>query len=85
MQSIAYPQSVKLLYGSIKLPKIGEVEAKLHRSFDGMLKTVTVSMSCTGKYYAALLFDDRLPDAAIVNGGKAVGIDLGLSPNSNYQ
>jgi len=65
LQSIQYPQSVKLLDGAIKLPKIGEVEAKIHRSFEGKLKTVTISMSCTGKYYAALLFDDELPDIAI--------------------
>ena len=79
LQSIQYPQSVKLLDGVIKLPKIGEVEAKLHRTFDGVLKTVTVSMTCTGKYYAALLFDDGLPNAVIVTQGKAVGVDLGLS------
>lgn len=78
-QSIQYPQSVKLLNGAIKLPKIGEVEAKLHRSFNGALKTVTVSMTCTGKYYAALLFDDGLPNALAQNDGKVIGLDLGLS------
>ena len=79
-QSIQYPQSVKLLDGAIKIPKIGEVEAKLHRTFEGMLKTVTLSMTCTGKYYAALLFDDGLPtvEKSSIN-DKAVGIDLGLS------
>lgn len=78
-QSIQYPQSVKLLKGAIKLPKIGEVEAKLHRTFEGALKTVVVSMTCTGKYYAALLFDDGSPRCEPNIDGKAVGIDLGLS------
>ncbi|MBW4639173.1 MAG: transposase [Gloeocapsa sp. UFS-A4-WI-NPMV-4B04] len=78
-QSIQYPQSVKLLNRVIKLPKIGEVEAKLHRTFDGVLKTVTVSMTCTGKYYAALLFDDGLPIETASTNGKALGIDLGLT------
>jgi len=78
-QSIQYPQSVKLLDGAIKLPKIGEVEAKLHRTFEGVLKTVTVSMTCTGKYYAALLFDDGLPNAVVGTDGKTIGLDLGLS------
>lgn len=92
-QSIQYPQSVKLLSGAIKLPKIGEVSGKLHRTFDaasygvnnssekclGKLKTVTVSMTCTGKYYTALLFDDELPDIKTSSDGKAVGIDLGLT------
>lgn len=78
-QSIQYPQHVKILDGAIKLPKIGEVKATLHRVFDGKLKTVTVSMSRTGKYYTSLLFDDGLPEPEISNQGKAIGIDLGLT------
>ncbi len=61
-QSIQYPQNVKLSDGAIKLPKIGKIQAKIHRSSEGELKTVTISMSRTGKYYAALLFDDGKPD-----------------------
>ena len=79
LQSIQYPQSVKLLDEAIKLPKIGVVKAKLHRTIDGALKTVTISMSCTGKYYAALLFDDGLPSTLATTEGKAVGVDLGLT------
>lgn len=60
-------------------PLIGEVVAKLHRTFDAALKTVTVSMTCTSKYYAALLFDDGSPSIESKSNGKAVGIDLGLS------
>jgi putative transposase len=78
-QSIQYPQHVKLLDDLIKLPKIGDIKIKLHRTFDGQLKTVTVSMTCTGKYYASLLFDNGLPDLEISNDGKALGIDVGLT------
>jgi putative transposase len=78
-QSIQYPQHVKLLDEAIKLPKIGEVKAKLHRVFDGRLKTVTVSMSRTGKYYASLLFDDGQAEPEISSQGKAIGIDVGLT------
>ena len=78
-QSIQYPQHVKLLNGAIKLPKIGEVKARIHRIFDGKLKTVTVSMSKAGKYYTSLLFDDGLSEPEIGNQGKAVGIDVGLT------
>ena len=78
-QSIQYPQHVKLLDEAIKLPKIGEVKAKLHRVFDGKLKTVTVSMTKTGKYYASLLFDDGLPEPEISSQGKAIGVDVGLT------
>lgn len=78
-QSIQYPQNVKLKDGKIKLPKIGEIEAKIHRSFEGELKTVTISMSKTGKYYASLLFDDGKPDPTPNSEGKVVGVDLGLT------
>lgn len=36
-------------------------------------------MGNTGKYYAAPLFDDGLPDIEQSSNGKAIGIDLGLS------
>jgi putative transposase len=78
-QSIQYPQNVKILEDALKIPKIGEVKAKLHRTFEGELKTVTISMSTTGKYYASLLFDDGLPELEISSVGKAVGIDVGLT------
>jgi putative transposase len=77
-QSIQYPQNVKLLPDALKIPKIGDLKAKLHRTFEGNLKTVTISMSKTGKYYASLLFDDGLPELVIRSEGKAIGIDVGL-------
>ena len=78
-QSIQYPQNVKLSDGALKLPKIGIIPAKIHRSFEGELKTVTISMSRTGKYYASLMFDDGKPDLIPSSDGKAVGVDLGLT------
>jgi len=63
----------------LKIPKIGEVKAKLHRRLEGKLKTVTISMDKIGKYYASLLFDDGLPELEISSEGKAVGIDVGLT------
>ena len=78
-QSIQYPQYVKLMDGVIKLPKIAEITAKLNRTFEGELKTVTVSMNGTGKYFASLLFDDGLPEIKPSLEGKAVGIDVGLT------
>ena len=63
----------------LKIPKIGEVKTKLHRMFEGKLKTVTISMGKTGKYYASLLFDDGLPELEISSEGKAVGLEVGLT------
>ncbi len=78
-QSIQYPQNVKLNDEGLKLPKLGMIPAKIHRVLDGKLKTVTVSMTASGKYFASLLFDDDVPELVKSSDGKAVGIDLGLT------
>ena len=56
-QSIQYPQSCKVVECGLKLPQVGVVKAKIHRLFDGELKTVTISRTPSGKFYASLLFD----------------------------
>ena len=76
-QSIQYPQHVKFEDNCLHFPKIGWVKAKIHRVFDGDLKTVTVSQTKRGHYYASLLFDDGKPEPQPSNEGKAVGIELG--------
>ncbi len=78
-QSLQYPQNVKITETGLHVPKIGEVEANLHRLFDGELKTVTISKTKTDKYYASLLFDDGLPELKLNSNGKVLGIDLGIS------
>jgi len=78
-QSIQYPQNVKITDDGLKLPKLGVIPAKIHRVLDGKLKTVTVSMTPSGKYFASLLFDDGEPELVKSSDGKAVGIDLGLT------
>ena len=79
-QSISYPSNVKLDGDYIKLPgKIGKVYCKQDRTFDGQIKTVTISQNPDGKYYASILVDNgqEIPTPSIE--GKAVGIDLGLT------
>ena len=78
-QSIQYPQNVKITDEGLKLPKLGVIKARIHRVFEGKLKTVTVSLTPSGKYFASLLFDDGRPNLEISGEGKAVGIDLGLT------
>ncbi len=39
---------------------------------------VTVSMTCTGKYYA-VLFDDGIPNMPPSVDGAAIGLELGKS------
>ncbi|MEG4319414.1 MULTISPECIES: RNA-guided endonuclease TnpB family protein [unclassified Microcoleus] len=78
-QSIQYPQNVEITDEGLKLPKMGIVKAKIHRVFDGKLKTVTISQTPSGKYFASLLFDDGQSELEHKSHGKAVGIDLGLT------
>jgi putative transposase len=57
----------------------GLVKAKIHRLFeDGKLKTVTISRTPTGKYYASLLFETQQEEPTPVAEGKVAGIDLGI-------
>ena len=49
----------KVLDGTVKIPKISAIKARLHREITGTLKSMTLSRSATGKYYASLLCDDE--------------------------
>jgi putative transposase len=78
-QSIQFPQSVKIVDGELKLPKInGLIKASIHRIFEGEIKTVTISKSPSGKYYASLLFETNAEIPEVQTEGKTTGIDLGL-------
>ena len=51
----------------VKLPKLKEVKAKLHRVFNGQIKSATVSQVPSGKYYVSILVEtehDELPHTA---------------------
>lgn len=62
----------------IKLPKISPIRIRLHRPLDGMIKSVTVSYTSSGKYYVSVSQD--ISDEKILgsNAGGEVGIDVGL-------
>ncbi len=78
-QSIQYPQSVKVVNGCLKFPgRVGIVKTKLHRPIEGKIKTVTISMTPSGKYYAAVLVELERDNPTPSTEGKVAGIDLGL-------
>jgi len=82
IQSFPVPQhySVNFENNTVKLPKIGEIKAVLHRKFEGELKTATVSRSCTGKYFISILVEDgkELPIKQEFSEETTVGIDVGI-------
>ena len=61
----------------IKLPKIGLVRVRKHRNFDGLIKSVTVSKTPSGKYFVSVLVDQEDKPKLIPNENK-LGIDLGI-------
>ncbi|MBW4503692.1 MAG: transposase [Scytonema hyalinum WJT4-NPBG1] len=78
-QSIQYPQKVKQFDDCLKFPgKLGVVKAKIHRTLDGTIKTVTVSKGASGKYYASVLMEYEGEYPTSSTEGKVVGIDLGI-------
>ena len=79
-QSSYHCVGVKALDGAIKLPKMKPVEANIHREIVGIVKSITVSMSKTGKFYASILVDDGMDAPSRIDTvSKVTGIDLGLS------
>jgi putative transposase len=77
-QSAQYPQNCQVVEKGVKIPQVGVIKASIHRLFNGQLKTVTITKTPTGKYYASLLFDTEQKTPEVVVTGKVVGIDLGL-------
>lgn len=60
----------------ISLPKIKNIRIKMHRKFNGVIKTVTVSKECDNTYYVSLLVEENIETKTKTN--KSVGIDLGI-------
>lgn len=77
-QSIQFPQAVRLDGSRIKLPKLGAVKCVVHRPIVGTIKTVTVSRTACGHFYASVLTEDGNPMPPVSTDGRAIGIDVGL-------
>ena len=68
---------ITLENGFVKLPKVGWVKVKAHRQIDGVIKSATISISPTGKYYISILCEVEITPLPKTN--SSVGIDLGIS------
>lgn len=60
----------------IKLPKLKWIKAKISRTFDGKIKSATVSQAPSGKYFVSILVEEE--QAKLPKAEKSVGIDLGI-------
>jgi putative transposase len=78
-QSFSVPQhftvdvDVKLLY----IPKFTPIKFVPHRPLEGTVKSITISMSPSGKYFVSVLCEVE-KDISLKHSGGEIGIDLGV-------
>jgi putative transposase len=81
-ESIQYSQKVRVYFDQkkVRIPGLGEVSAVFNRTFEGKIKTCTVSRTPTFKFYISILVDDGkdLPSKASIEDSTTIGIDLGI-------
>lgn len=81
-QSFLCPQHCRVDFekGTITIPKAKDIPAVLHRKFKGTVKTVAISMSPSGRYFASVLVDTSMQEMKSSEPMRdtTVGIDLGI-------
>lgn len=70
-------RNIEVSNNYIKLPKLKNVKAKIHRPAHGNILNVTVSKTPTGKYYASVCVEIESRDILSLN-DKSIGVDLGI-------
>ena len=69
--------TVTLEGGYLKVPKLKtKIKIKQHKQFEGKIKSVTISKTPTGKYYASILVEEEIKELPKID--RKVGIDLGI-------
>ncbi len=75
--SFTIPQHCTIEGNRIYIPKFKEgIRVKEHRKVKGIVKSMTITLTPSGKYYVSILSKENYK--AIDKTGKVVGIDLGL-------
>ena len=82
VQSFGVIQHYKVDFDNnlVRLPKIGWVKTKLNRMLEGVLKSATVSMTKTGKFFVSILVEDdkETPEKESFGYDSNIGIDVGI-------
>ena len=80
-QSFSIPQNVIVENDLLIIPKFKEgIKISLHRPTEGTLKSATISITPTGKYFVSILCDTNteIPTKAPITESTTIGIDLGI-------
>lgn len=80
-QSFSIPQNVLVENNLLIIPKFKEgINIVLHREIKGTIKSATISVTPTGKYFVSILVDTNIeiPTKAQINKSATIGVDLGI-------
>jgi putative transposase len=80
-QSFSIPQNVIVENNLLIIPKFKEgIKIKLHRPTQGVIKSATISVTPTGKYFVSILCDtkEEPPTKVPIKENTTIGIDLGI-------
>ena len=80
-QSFSIPQNVIVENDLLIIPKFKEgIKMSLHRPTNGTIKSATISVTPTGKYFVSILCDtkEEIPTKAPITESTTIGIDLGI-------
>lgn len=74
--------TIRLVENKIKLPKVGFVKIKLHRTVpdNWVIKSATVSRNAAGKFYVSILFEFEhlIVQSSVDENTNAVGLDFSM-------
>ena len=80
-QSFSIPQNVIIDNDLLIIPKFKEgIKMSLHRQTKGTIKSATISVTPTSKYFVSVLCDtkEELPTKTPIKENTTIGIDLGI-------
>jgi len=75
-RSFQVPQHFNIKDDRLDIPKCKGIKIKLHRAIEGVMKSITISRTPSGKYFASILCELEIPDP--VFSGNEIGLDYGI-------
>lgn len=75
-QSFSVPQNFAIHDNMLDIPKCKGIKIKLHRDIEGTMKSITISRTPSGKYFASILCELEISDP--VFSGNEIGLDYGI-------
>jgi putative transposase len=75
-QSFNVPQHFPINDNVLDIPKCKGIKIKLHRGIEGIAKSITISRTPSGKYFASILCELEILEP--IYSGNEIGIDYGV-------